>query len=311
MTNENPTVDKMTFRQALGSFTTGVTVVTTRGDEGDVGLTANSFNSVSLEPPMVLWSLAKSAFSLSAFRQAEHFAVHILSVDQENVSNQFAKAGKEKFAGVELERGPDDIPLLRQCAARFICKTTYQYEGGDHIIFVGEVVDFDHWQREPLLFHSGQYKQIRSGRVAADAIASSNVEEHTLGYLLRLCAHQLFQPLKEELARRGLGIAQYHFLSLAGRGSQTPLADLKRMLKQGDTVISDEGIEKLASAGLIQGAGGVIGLTEKGSRLHVELASVYKSAESGLLKSLDFEKQQSLKLGLLEVLSKSERVVER
>ena len=146
------------FRNALGAFATGVTIVTTRSHAGeDIGLTANSFNSVSLEPPMVLWSLAKSSQSLPAFLESGHFAVHVLASSQEELSLTFATRGADKFAGLVLERGKGEIPLLGGCSARFQCRTAFNYEGGDHVIFVGEVQAFDHFNRPPLVFHSGRY----------------------------------------------------------------------------------------------------------------------------------------------------------
>ncbi len=154
----NAIVDKKQFRQALGAFTTGVTVVTTRGVDGkDYGLTANSFNSVSMDPPMVLWSLSKTSSNNAAFTAADHFAVHILAAEQEAISNQFAKSGADKFAGLPLESGQGEVPLLGGCSARFECKVTHQYDGGDHIIFVGEVLHFDHFAKAPLIFHAGSY----------------------------------------------------------------------------------------------------------------------------------------------------------
>ena len=146
------------FRSALGAFATGVTIVTTRDAEGaDVGLTANSFNSVSLDPPMVLWSLARSARSLSAFLAASHFAVHVLAADQEALSLRFAARGTDKFAGLALERGAGGIPLLGGCSARFECRTAFRHEAGDHMIFVGEVEQFGHTDLPELLFHRGRY----------------------------------------------------------------------------------------------------------------------------------------------------------
>lgn len=146
------------FRSALGAFATGVTIVTTRDELGrDVGLTANSFNSVSLDPPMVLWSLAKSSRSLPAFLAASHFAVHVLAADQEELSIRFATRGAEKFEGLEVERSPQQVPLLRGCSARFVCRTAFRHEAGDHMIFVGEVGAFDHSDRPELLFHRGRY----------------------------------------------------------------------------------------------------------------------------------------------------------
>ncbi len=150
------TIDPKQFRNALGAFTTGVTVVTTRKPDGtDVGLTANSFNSVSLEPPMVLWSLAKTSGSLQAFNDSEHFAVHILSNRQEALSGRFAKRGIDKFEGQELSRGQGGVPLLPGCSARFECRVAYRYEGGDHVIFVGEVLNSEHFGLPPLVFQSG------------------------------------------------------------------------------------------------------------------------------------------------------------
>ena len=132
------------FRDALSTFTTGVTIITTRDADGSaVGITANSFNSVSLNPPLVLWSLAKSAYSLGAFSHTKHWNVHVLSVEQEALSSRFAARGEDKFSGIELDRGINDIPLLHSCTARFQCRTAFMYEGGDHVIFVGEVLGFD------------------------------------------------------------------------------------------------------------------------------------------------------------------------
>jgi flavin reductase (DIM6/NTAB) family NADH-FMN oxidoreductase RutF len=146
------------FRNALGAFATGVTIVTTRDTDGrDIGLTANSFNSVSLHPPMVLWSLAKSARSLPAFLAGSHFAVHVLAADQEELSLRFATRGSEKFTGIDLERGVAQVPLLRGCAARFQCRTAFRHEAGDHMIFVGEVEEFDRSDLPELLFHRGRY----------------------------------------------------------------------------------------------------------------------------------------------------------
>ena len=153
------------FRRALGAFATGVTIVTTiDGDNAPCGLTVSSFNSVSLNPPLILWSLDRSALSLPIFQQAPYFAVHVLAHAQMDLSNRFAKSGGDKFDGVSFEPGLGGIPLLGECAALFQCATVHQYDGGDHIIFVGEVKIFESWDREPLLFHGGRY-----ARLAADA----------------------------------------------------------------------------------------------------------------------------------------------
>lgn len=146
------------LRQALGSFATGVTVITTVDGSGRrYGLTANSFSSVSLDPPMVLWSQAVQAPSHPVFLESTHFAVNVLAEDQADLSNRFARWGDDKFAGIELTDGIGGVPLLQGCVATFECKTVYRYPGGDHTIFVGQIEKFERTLRQPLVFSSGKY----------------------------------------------------------------------------------------------------------------------------------------------------------
>ncbi len=154
--------DSKAFRQALGQFATGVTVVTTVGSDGvPTGLTVSSFNSVSLEPPLVLWSLDRLAHSMPVFQVAPYFAVHVLSQDQMNLSNTFAQAGGDKFAGLTWNPGIGGVPLLPECCAVFQCETAHRYDGGDHVIFVGEVQAFDSAEdRAPLVFCGGRYTRL-------------------------------------------------------------------------------------------------------------------------------------------------------
>lgn len=294
--------DGRAFREALGSFTTGVTVVTTRGEDGDVGLTANSFNSVSLDPPMVLWSLGKTASSLPAFKAAQHFAVHILSENQQELSNQFATRGIDKFSGVEVGRGPQDVPLLNDCAARFVCKTEYQYEGGDHIIFVGEVLDFSHWDRAPLLFHGGKYGRIFKNQSAESSARELALRESSLGYLLRLCSHQLFTPLRIGLDKKGFTIAQYYFLAVIAKYGAKPLDQLLEMLRHGGGAPGNEEVESLKDHGLIEEVDGNTRLTRQGTRFHMEQASFHKAFEAKALDDLDPDMQQSLRVGLIKMI---------
>lgn len=295
------------FRHALGSFTTGVTVVTTRGTGGeDIGLTANSFNSVSLDPPMVLWSLGKSAMSMPHFKAADYFAVHVLSQDQELLSTRFAKRGEDKFAGLDVQRGLGGVPLLPNCAARFICKTAYQYEGGDHIIFVGEVTDFSHWETPPLLFHRGQYGQInREVRAELPSGDEGAFQGDALGYLLRLCSAQIFAPVRDELFNRNLTLPQYYVLALIAKFDPESRSKLMELLEFGDVVPSAEELDELEVRGLIASEGGRVSMTPTGSRLHMELASIYKASESAAMSVLDFEMQQLLTIALQKLIEKT------
>lgn len=151
-------MDVPNLRAALGQFATGVTIVTaSRSDGKPVGVTANSFNSVSLEPPMVIWSLCEKARSRRTFERAEHFCVHVLAAEQRTLSERFARAGADKFAGIRWSGGIGDVPLLAEYAARFQCRTTDCRPVGDHVVFIGEVLDFDNTGRRPLVFYAGNY----------------------------------------------------------------------------------------------------------------------------------------------------------
>ena len=157
--NALPAFDSRQFRDALGMFATGVTIVTARAFDGTlVGLTANSFNSVSLTPPLVLWSLSRRAGSMPVFSRGSHYAINILAADQKALAERFAMRDIDRFAGVAWHEGAGGAPVLAGAAAVFECANRSQYEEGDHVIFVGEV---ERCMRDaaaqPLIFHGGRY----------------------------------------------------------------------------------------------------------------------------------------------------------
>ena len=159
--SETEVIDVKAFRRALGNFATGVTIMTAQNAAGErVGVTANSFNSVSLDPALILWSIDKNSSSFAIFEQATHFAVNILSAAQIDLSNKFARRGEDKFAGVECDLGTADIPLFKNCAAVFECEKFDMLEGGDHWIILGKVVKFHDHGRSPLLYHQGAYSAV-------------------------------------------------------------------------------------------------------------------------------------------------------
>ena len=150
--------DPSHYRNVMGSFPTGVTVMTlTDGDRGRVGVTASSFNTVSLKPPLVLWSLALTAASLSAFRANDHFAVNILASEQAAVARQFARSDRDRFEGVETVAGVTGAPLIHGALAHVECRVAARYPGGDHEIILGEVVAMRRFEGEPLVFSSGTF----------------------------------------------------------------------------------------------------------------------------------------------------------
>ncbi|MCW4354676.1 flavin reductase [Hoyosella sp. YIM 151337] len=156
---EQSRFDGRELRRALGQYATGVTVITSRAPDGKrIGVTANSFTSVSMDPPLVLWCPAKKAPSLPDLTAATHFAVNVLAADQHDLSRQFATPAEDKFAGVPISEGCGGVPLLDNAVARFQCRTVQRVDAGDHIIFLGEVESYDADGGEPLVFHSGAYR---------------------------------------------------------------------------------------------------------------------------------------------------------
>ncbi|GGS10356.1 hypothetical protein GCM10010269_56860 [Streptomyces humidus] len=151
--------DVRDLRRALGQYATGVTVVTARAADGrKVGMTANSFTSVSLDPPLVLWCPGKNQPSTPDFTSATHFAVNILAADQHHLSRQFATPADDKFAGAPTGEGVGGTPLLEGAVARFQCRTLQCLDAGDHLVMLGEVERYDAPGGDPLVFHSGSYR---------------------------------------------------------------------------------------------------------------------------------------------------------
>jgi flavin reductase (DIM6/NTAB) family NADH-FMN oxidoreductase RutF len=147
------------FRAALGQFATGVTIVTARDAQGQlVGLTANSFNSVSLAPPLVLWSLSQRSSAMQAFLSATHYAINVLAADQRPLAERFASKGIDRFEGTAWHPGLSGAPVIDGAVAVFECRGFQQHEAGDHIIFVGQV---EHCSRRvgvpPLVYHGGRF----------------------------------------------------------------------------------------------------------------------------------------------------------
>jgi flavin reductase (DIM6/NTAB) family NADH-FMN oxidoreductase RutF len=148
----------LNLRQSLGKFATGVTVVTCQGPGGPCGITANSFSSVSLEPPLVLWNIAKISNSLQAFLKAERFAINVLSAEQRDLSHHFAQPDHTRFNGVEHTTSEHGVPLLPNTIACFECRTHAIHDCGDHHIIIGEIDRFSSVDGEPLLFFGGEYR---------------------------------------------------------------------------------------------------------------------------------------------------------
>jgi len=156
--SDDPQIDLGIFRRALSGFATGVAVATTVDSSGEcAGITISSFNSVSLDPPLVLWSISEDAYSYDAFINAEYFAVSILTAEQQQLSARFATKGADKFEGLDCREGLHGVPILPDYAACFECRTEHQHPGGDHRIIVGRVLRLDDREKDPLILCRGQF----------------------------------------------------------------------------------------------------------------------------------------------------------
>jgi len=164
LASDQSPIDPKDFRNALGTFATGVTIITAVAADGKpVGLTCNSFASVSLNPPLVLWSLGMFSQALTVFQNASHFAVNVLGASQLELAAKFARSSEDKFAGVEWSPGLGNAPLLADSVANFQCRAANRYYGGDHVIFLGAVEAYTYNRKEPLLFARGGYGQFLPG----------------------------------------------------------------------------------------------------------------------------------------------------
>ena len=277
----NSAVDTRALRNALGQFATGVTIVTACGPDGErVGVTVSSFNSVSLDPPMVLWSLDKRALSRTVFESSTHFAVHVLKLEQKQLAQRFAMRGTEKFQGLQCGAGLGNAPVLSDCAACFECETRSRYDGGDHVIFVGEVKRFEHAAVAPLVFHGGGFAETRllSG-VSIDAAVDESTGRFGpdfVCYLLARAHFQTYRPLAAEFARVGITETDYFVLSMLCIRDGLTYSGLCALLEHTGHAPTREDVRTMVVRHLLTvapGENGAIHITESGRRTYLVVLS--------------------------------------
>lgn len=287
--------DPKDFRRALGMFATGVTIVTTHAADGTpIGITANSFNSVSLDPPMVLWSLANNARSLAAFSDSTHWNVHILSNEQEALSNQFARAGEDKFAGLAMDSQASNAPLLTGCTARFQCKTAFKYEGGDHTIFVGEVVKYDNSTLPPLLYVTGGYALAARKAAPISTEPQANTDgalytENLLGYLFGRAHFQFLHAIRGSLQQRQLNDTDFFVLSLLSVHQPMAAEDMASHIAYTGVEVGAPALQSLVQRGLLMadpGDAAALCLSPAGSDVILHVLAAAKSVEAGLVERM-------------------------
>jgi len=304
------------FRSALGTFTTGVTIITTVDEEDNpVGLTVNSFNSVSLDPPLVLWSLAKNSLSQSSFKKCLHWNVHVLSTDQESLSGKFATRGEDKFTGITLDEGISKAPLLQNCTARFQCRTASTYDGGDHIIFIGEVLAYDQSERPPLVFQRGQYaiaalKPREEVQLAASPPPECSYTEDLLGYLLGRAHYQMLFALKKLLDTQTLDELSFFILSVLSINDNLSIDKINKYISYTGKIADEEFMQELESQQLvakesIQKESRYV-LTAEGREVSLQQIALAKAVEEDLTDRLGEGDTQALKLLLKRLRSSTD-----
>lgn len=234
-----PPTDPAHFKACLSRFATGVTVIATRdGDGRPVGLTANSFNSLSLDPPLILWSLGEKASTLEIFKGRRYFSVSVLAVDQVDTASRFASKLADRFAGISFHDGLDGIPLIDGALAWFECERLTQLHHGDHWLFIGEVKRCAMDEGSPLVFRHGEFavSDPMTAKLAGGAAVAGSLEpgaepfyEEYLPYLLARAGHQIAAGFDHHLRRHGLSLLSWRVLAaLAVRESWTvgELADV-------------------------------------------------------------------------------------
>lgn len=278
-----PGFDQRSFRSALGRFATGVTIITARGADGrPVGVTANSFNSVSLDPPLVLWSLDRGSNSLDAYESADEFAIHVLGIEQEHLSNRFATKGADKFEDIAI--GEQGVPLLDGCAARFHCRKVQRHDVGDHILFIGEVVDFHTRDGAPLLYLQGRYGEARRGKGTEP---SYDLEAARLGKgaILGLLSHayaRVVGRIYAEFDTIDLPMAESVVLNALAEG-MTQREEIERFASDRNYRFSAEEQEAMVGKGWIAIADGEVRLLPQGQDIYRRMIAVLKKIEDHLV----------------------------
>lgn len=266
------------FRDALAAFATGVTIVTA-SDEADrpVGMTASSFNSVSVDPPLVLWSVAKAALSAAAFKSAKHFSIHVLASHQSDLSNGFARSGADKFGAVDFRVDERGVPILPDVASRFDCSTWAVHEGGDHWIIIGRVERLEATAHEGLVFGGGTYATASPlaavGGEREDAEASP--VENLLFYHVSRLYHQMGEAFHDAVREAGFSVAQWRVLASLHGGAQRTRLDLRRRTFL-DREALDDLLTGMAADGLCELDADAVRSTPRGQR---EVAHLFGLAE--------------------------------
>jgi len=304
-------LDPAAFRKALGQFPTGVAVVTAAHDGRAIGMTANSFSSVSLDPPLVLWSVAKSSPSHDAFVASDAFAVHFLGADHRDLALRFGRPG-DKFAGLAHAPGETGAPLIEGLAPIFECRAWARYPGGDHTILVGEVMRMVERNHEPLLFHSGQLRRIDALR-RAPPLADNSFARNYLAYLLARASFIVSNEFHARLSEWNLTVPEWRVLAClmdveglsVGELAAMALMKQPRLTKVLDRMERDGLLQRRATAGDRRRV--TLHLTAKGRARAAPVLIAAKAHETDLLAQFTDAERATIKHALDLLIGRARR----
>ena len=302
-------MDLSEYRRALAQFPTGVTVVsTTHADGSRIGLTASSFNTVSMQPPLILWSVARSTYCAGVFETAKCFVVNVLGKHQVDISNGFASRVAERFAGVQHYQAHCGCPVIADTAAWFECRTWNRYDGGDHMIMVGEVRDFQYSDAVmPLVFSRGSYAvsvpQPPPDNRADPALPKDGFLSNYLLYQL----HRLYGGYSAELyplfmTEFGVSPEEWRILTMLTDVGTINLESLARMVSQ-PVQECRECLRRLERRGYLTAtADSMVKIDRPGEKLTGQLIAFAKQHEQTVFRCLPADRQQPLSNGLKTLL---------
>lgn len=303
----DPAEDPRGFRQCLGQFSTGVTVVTTDIGGQRAGVTANSFSSLSLDPALILWSIAKSSRSYEMFCNARHFAISILAADQVQVSQRFASKEDDKFATIDWFAGENGAPLIKGSAGRLECTTESIHDGGDHALIIGRVTRFEREARKALIFSRGRYTigfdhpVLRTDTEKPDAMKAAATS--ALGSLVFKAHLASSHSFDRERAALGLSGGEGRVLYVLSEHRSLPIDALVRHTNLPTQTVEDALSDLLAKGGVERDAQGNVGLTETGRRLRFSVRERSEAREAELLRQISPDRVDAAKQVLSEFIA--------
>lgn len=291
----SPTDDSRAFRRCLGQYATGVAVITAGSGATRVGVTVNSFAALSLDPPLVLWSLRRESPSLPIFREAGYYGVNVLAADQVATAMRFATPSADKFAPSDSRTGTSGVPLLNGCVAHLECKLHQLVDGGDHVILVGQVEHYARYTGEPLLFAQGRYaiaqdhpdhgEPLSNGKTSDLAALPFETQAASLLRLTNFASHQMALRLERACAELGLELIPVRLFGWL-RNEPRSTATLAQLTYLGQDVVRDVLLDMIQADLVVRQPDGLYALTPAGQEKAAQIGQHVSQIEDSIVGAL-------------------------